>query len=237
MNATDNPFEVYARDYDDWYDEHPDFFSSELAAIRAVLPPRRGPWVEVGIGTGRFAAALGLDVGIEPARAMAELARARGARVLPGRAERLPLSASSVNALFFITTLCFVRDVDASLAEARRVLSADGAIVVAFVPRDSMLGRAAASSDDPFFRLATLRTPAEVFRSLQRGGFLVDRVVQTLLRPETSRRRASETPIPGFDRGSFVACRALLAAPYGPSRSSPPGILDRMDPPYVGSTP
>lgn len=213
MTAADNPFEVRASDYDAWYDEHPHLFASELAAIRAVLPPRHGLWVEVGSGTGRFAAALGVDVGIEPARAMAERARARGVRVLPGKAEHLPFPSSSVNAVFFFTTLCFVRDVNVALAEARRVLSDDGSIVVAFIPRDSTLGRAAAASGDPFFRLATLRSPAEIFCSLELAGFFVDHVMQTLLSPEALDRSPAETPLPGFDRGSFVVCRAFPAAP------------------------
>jgi hypothetical protein len=47
--------------------------------------PEGGTGIEIGVGTGRFAAPLGIKVGVEPARAMGEIARReRGIEVVAG---------------------------------------------------------------------------------------------------------------------------------------------------------
>ncbi len=203
-----NPFETRADEYDAWFDAHPELFESELEAVRAVLPERPGRWVEVGVGTGRFASRLGIELGIEPAAAMADRARRRGVHVLDGVAECLPLADSSVDALFFITTLCFASDVVRALAEARRALVPGGTIVVAFLPRDSELGRrVAVDSSDPFLREARLLSASEVLRAMMGADLTIDRIVQTLT--TFSRPEVFEPPADGFDRGSFVVVRGL----------------------------
>ncbi|MDY6943802.1 MAG: SAM-dependent methyltransferase, partial [Pseudomonadota bacterium] len=62
-------FEVNSRRYDDWFGRHPAVYQSELLAVRAVLPPE-GLGLEIGVGTGRFAAPLGIQVGLDPAASM-----------------------------------------------------------------------------------------------------------------------------------------------------------------------
>ena len=168
----DNPFETRAREYDAWYDEFPNVLRSEILAVRAVLPPP-GQWVEVGVGTGRFAAALGIDSGVEPADAMAVLARGRGIEVICGRAEALPLDSESMDAVFFIATLCFVRDLDLALCEAWRILRPGGCCIVALLPLDSPLGQAthAHASEDVFFKHAQLRTRSEILGALRAAGY------------------------------------------------------------------
>ncbi len=48
--------------YDGWYDsaEGRVIFRDEVACIQLLCPERRGRWVEVGVGAGRFASALGI---------------------------------------------------------------------------------------------------------------------------------------------------------------------------------
>ena len=89
------PFDEHSDAYDDWFDRNDLAYKSELEAIRALLPDYTRA-VEVGVGTGRFAVPLGIDFGIEPSRAMAQLARSRGVRVAEGVAEtfRLRMRAS-----------------------------------------------------------------------------------------------------------------------------------------------
>ncbi len=203
---SENPFEVRAKEYDAWFDEHPGLYESEVLAVRATLPEAPGRWVEVGVGTGRFASRLGIAFGVEPSAAMANLARARGVDVIEGKAERLPFADSSVDAVFFITTLCFVADVSRALAEARRVLVPGGAIVVAFLPRESELGRRiAADPSDPFFNTARLLSTSELLTAVTRAGFRIVRILQTLTHSGAS--EAIEAPTEGFGRGSFVVVR------------------------------
>jgi len=50
------PFEEYWRDYDEWYEKHRDLYLSELKAVETASHGIPRPWLEVGVGTGRFAA-------------------------------------------------------------------------------------------------------------------------------------------------------------------------------------
>jgi ubiquinone/menaquinone biosynthesis C-methylase UbiE len=150
-------------------------------------------------------------MGIEPAAAMAKLARRRGVRVLAGTAEDIPLDDASVQAAFLITALCFVRDVDRSFSEIRRILMRGGAVVVAFLPRESALGRRVLEDGggDPFFREARLLSAAEVVTAITSAGLRVERIVQTLTDPPGVER--VEAPSDGFGRGSFVVvCASML---------------------------
>jgi hypothetical protein len=73
-----DPFEHYAEDYDRWFEEHRTEYGAELATIRRVLPAPDSRAVEVGVGSGRFAAPLGIGLGSEPARALGRMARRGG---------------------------------------------------------------------------------------------------------------------------------------------------------------
>jgi len=206
---SDNPFETRAREYDAWYDQFPNIFRSEVMAIRAVLPPG-GEWVEIGAGTGRFGAELGIRLGVEPSEAMGVLARGRGMEILRGRAEALPLVRESMDAVFFITTLCFVQDLNLALCEAQRILRPGGDCIIGLLPLDSPLGQITHShaSEDTFFKHAQLRTKNEIFRILRSMGFTIRQTVQTLLGSPESFNHAVQSPINGHDHGSFVVVSA-----------------------------
>jgi len=204
-----NPFETHYMEYDRWFDENANLYQAELLAVRAVLPPN-GKWVEIGVGSGRFASELGIPVGIEPAERIATLARARGVRVIRGRAEALPLEDESVDAVFLITTLCFIDDADRAFQEAARVLRCRGHAVVAFIPSDSAFGRLyrAEAAGDRFFRRAILRTKQEVYDALHRAGLNIECRVQTLTGSPSEAGVGVEKPTEGDDVGSFVVVRA-----------------------------
>ena len=207
---TDNPFETSASIYDQWYDEFPAIFHSELLALRALLPPQ-GRWVEIGVGTGRFAAELGIRLGIEPTEGMATLARNRGIDVIRGVAEALPLESTSLDAVFFITTLCFVQSVQSAMAEAYRVLTPGGCCLIGLLPLDSSLGQAtqAQAASDLFFKDARLRTKADVLQALDAAGFTLQTSSQTLLGPPETFASHEPSQQPGHDHGSFVVFRAI----------------------------
>jgi SAM-dependent methyltransferase len=73
-------FETSAQEYDAWFDRHRAVYESELLALKRVIAPG-GLGLEIGVGTGRFAAPLGIAVGVEPAAAMADMAWGRGIKV------------------------------------------------------------------------------------------------------------------------------------------------------------
>jgi len=217
----DSPFETQCHEYDAWFDEQANVYRSELLAIRAVLPDP-GVWVEIGVGSGRFASELGVSLGIEPADGMAALARKRGVEVLKGTAEALPLSDESADAAFLITTLCFLADMDRAFQETRRVLRPGGSVIVAFIPKNSRFGTLyeESAASDPFYKHARFYTTSEVLLALTRAGLNVDRTVQTLTGSPADADEAPESPAAGVERGSFVVVRARL-----PGREPPrPGV-------------
>ena len=202
------PFDRHADAYDAWFDRNDAAYRSELEAVRALLP-RWTRAVEVGVGTGRFAAPLGIELGVEPSRPMAELARARGVRVVEGVAEQLPLDDASFDLVLMVTTVCFLDDLAKALAEAYRVLEDDGHLLIGFLDRDTEAGRRyhERKSESPFYKQAEFRSSEEIFADLHRARFAGLTSVQTIFgRPadmlEPSPVRA------GYGTGLFVVVRA-----------------------------
>lgn len=78
--------------------------------------------LEVGLGTGRFAAHLGIKIDVDPSMAMLAYAAERGVLGLQGTAEALPFKSTILDFALVVTTICFVDDPVAMLVEARRVL-------------------------------------------------------------------------------------------------------------------
>ena len=59
------PFEIHHRRYEAWFEQHAAAYASELLALRPFVPLEgRGRGLEIGVGTGRFAAPLGVSAWI-----------------------------------------------------------------------------------------------------------------------------------------------------------------------------
>src|SRR4030042_209848 len=135
-----NIFDRYYQKYDAWYDRNKFAYLSELEALKKALP-KRGKGLEIGVGTGRFASALGIGYGIEPSSNMVKIARQRGVDARLGFGERLPFNNASFNYVAIIITLCFVKDPQKVLKEARRVLKRRSKIIIGIIDKDSFLGK------------------------------------------------------------------------------------------------
>ena len=178
-------FEELAARYDAWYDSAHGrlLFDLELACLRPLVPPGPGPRLEVGVGSGRFAAALGLEVGLDPARAPLRLAAGRAVAVVQGAGERLPFGGGTFGAVVLVVTLCFADDPATLLGEARRVLAPSGRLVVGVVPLDSAWGRryeAQGRAGHAFYQGARFLTLAEHRRMLTGAGFTITGAYSTL---------------------------------------------------------
>lgn len=203
-----NPFQDHYSEYDAWFDTHENIYQSELLAVRELLP-ERGDWIEIGVGSGRFASRLGISTGVEPADGIAALARDRGITVLKGSAEALPLDDKSVDAAFLITTICFVDELDRTFMEAFRVLRLRGTVIVAFIPQDSQFGKlyTRIADKDRFYKRATFYTRERVLKALTDAGFYIYRTVQTLTGSPEGANEAVEAPTEGHNKGSFIVVR------------------------------
>ncbi len=202
------PFETHHDDYDAWFDEHESAYISELLALRPFVP-WEGRGLEIGAGSGRFAAPLGVAVGLDPSPAMLAHAAARGVVTVRGFAEQMPFADNHFDYALAVTSICFVDSVPLMLAEARRVLKTRGRLVIGFIDRNSPLGQSyvAHQEDDVFYREATFFSADDVERHLLAAGFGIDAWGQTLTRT-LAESREIEPLQPGRGRGAFVVVAA-----------------------------
>ena len=167
--------------YDEWFDKHPQIYHTELEAIQRILPPfKKG--LEIGVGTGRFAKPLGIEVGVEPSEAMAQIAKSRGIQVVPGVAKKLPFADESFDLVLMVTTICFVDDADRALQEIHRILTPKGDLILAFVDKESDLGRFYLANRDKsrFYKEATFYSKKEIFKLLKKHGFILEACNESL---------------------------------------------------------
>jgi SAM-dependent methyltransferase len=216
MNAADRrvmpgqvaPFETHHQRYEAWFDRHASAYLSELLALRAFVP-WQGCGIEIGVGTGRFAAPLGVRVGVDPSPAMLDYAASRGIAVVEGMAESLPFADAAFDHALVVTTICFLKTPASMLSEAHRVLKPGGILVMGFVDRDSALGREylAHQAESVFYRAATFYSSDEVARLLRDAGFIINAWGQTLARPLAETREV-EPLRPGHGQCAFVVVSA-----------------------------
>ncbi len=203
------PFEKYTERYEDWFEKHKYAYLSELKAVSSLLPENRENCLEIGVGTGRFAAPLGVKYGVEPSKRMAEIAKQRGIIVYEGVAEDLPFENERFDCVLIITTICFVDDIEKALKEAYRVLKKGGYIVIGFIDKDSPLGKyyQQIKEKNPFYKEAKFISTKELLKILKRVGFKNFTFVQTIFhKPEDIKQ--VEPVKNGFGEGSFVVVRA-----------------------------
>ncbi|SCL75142.1 Methyltransferase domain protein [Methanoculleus chikugoensis] len=136
-----NVFEQFAEEYDRWFEEHRAEYHAELARFRRLLPHPDSRAVEIGVGSGRFAAPLRIPFGIEPSLALGRMARERGVEVIRGRAESLPLRDGSCSSVLMVTVVCFLDDPVRAFHEIHRILVPGGTLVIGFLERDGEVAR------------------------------------------------------------------------------------------------
>ncbi len=204
--ANTQGYENHASDYDHWFEENPALYQAEIAAIQRLLPSGKG--LEIGAGSGRFTQPLKINTGVEPAKAMREIALQRGLNVVAGVAEELPFADQSFDFAIFVTSTCFLDSPQTAYQEAARVTKKDGSVIVAFLEKNSELGKLYEQHkhENPLFRDATFYGYAEIVAMLEKAGFANFKTVQTVL-PENA-THPKDTVLPGHDQGTFVVVSA-----------------------------
>lgn len=199
-------FDDNAAVYDSWFEDNRPLYQAELEAVKGFIPSE-GMGVEIGVGTGRFAAPLGIAIGLEPSPRMATLARQRGVEVLEGVAEALPFADGAFDFALMVTVVCFLDDVTQAFREAYRILKPQGVLIVGFIDRNSELGRRYSQRKEQsnFYRGATFYSVAELETRLVEAGFAGFNYRQTLFPGQAADQPVAE----GHGRGSFVVVRAI----------------------------
>jgi len=205
-------FDREAGRYDAWFDS-PDgrlLFRAEVDAVQRWLVGLPAPWLDVGVGTGRFAEVLGAPFGVDSAPGALQFARRRGIHVAVARGDALPFPDHRFGAVLLIVTLCFAEP-HGLLAEARRVLSPAGGLIVADVLRDRPWGQwylRLKKADHPFYRHVTFYTFEELEHLLAGAGFVTRKVSAAITQPPGGALSAEEAIEGLHPAASFVSILA-----------------------------
>ena len=194
-------FDSLALEYDAWFDNEGSFiFFIEVQAFRELLPTSLKPWLEIGVGSGRFAQALGIETGVDPSIKLVEMARRRDVNAFLGRGEQELFDGESFGTVFLIVTLCFLDSPLEVLEEANRILMPGGKIVMGLVLKESPWGKfylQKKKQGHRFYKYATFYRYDEVTKLLEQAGFLIEQVISTLFqRPGKVKRM--ELPERGY---------------------------------------
>ena len=231
-------FDEYADQYDEWFFKNEKVLASEVALLAHVLE-KPGRALSVGCGSGIFEAILkkqfgiAIQHGIEPAEPMAEIARKRGLQVRIGTAEEGDYGDQEYDTVLFNGTPSYIEDLGRAFRNAFGALRDGGAIVVVDVPKESSyamlynLAKEVGSWDHEYFagakppnpypiafvQEARWRSTPEKVSLLEQAGFVDFSFAQTLTRHPAYSDDLVEEPVEGFDRGDYVAIRAIKPTP------------------------
>ena len=201
-----NFFDDNHEKYDKWYERNKWAYLSELEAVKKVLPKNRYG-LEVGVGSGRFAAPLGINIGIDPSKKMVELARERGVDAALGVGEDLSFKDCTFDYVAIIVTLCFVQDPEKVTAESARVLKPGGKIIIGIIDKESFLGKFYQKKGSIFYGHARFFDIEEVVQMLGAAGFSDFLYYQTVF-DYPDKLHAIEKPLKGYGKGGFVVISA-----------------------------
>jgi len=202
------PFDQYTDEYEAWFVNNKYVFQSELNAIKKALPDK-GDAIEVGIGSGIFAAPLGIREGVDPSEAMREKAKKRGIRVMDAVAENLPYADQSKDVVLMVTTICFVDDIYKSFREVHRVLKDGGYFIIGFVDKNSLVGKFYLGQKDEnvFYEDAIFWGTEELYEILKDTGFKINNTFQTVFGKIEEINKVQDVLV-GYSQGGFVVIKA-----------------------------
>jgi ubiquinone/menaquinone biosynthesis C-methylase UbiE len=203
------PFEQHYAEYENWFERNKFAYQSELAAVKEFIPDnKRG--IEIGIGSGRFAALIGIKIGIDPSPKMREIAKNHGLEVYDAVAEALPFNDVSFDFALMVTTICFVDDIRLAFKEAYRILDPSGFLIVGFIDKNSLSGKLYERNKQKsvFYRHAHFYSTDEVISYLKKEGFKDFEILQTIFHG-LSEISEVEPIKKGYGEGSFVVIKVI----------------------------
>jgi len=204
-------FDEHVAEYEEWFEQYPWVFKSEVEALRDMLPVgEKLNGIEVGLGTGRFSKALGIKEGIEPSRAMREAAIGRGIEVMDGVAESLPYGDHRFDFVLMNFCISYFAELHPPFKEAHRVLKSNGVLVVGFIDKNSIIGRyyEAHKPESTFYKHANFYSVDKVLNELTRARLKNTSTCQTLFN-SLDEIKEFQTSKPGSGEGSFVVVKAM----------------------------
>lgn len=208
-------FDEYAQAYDLWY-EKPFGMSAyklELECLKKLYQQSKTS-LEIGVGSGRFAFALGVRYGVDTSKELLKIAIRRGVYGVLGKAEALPFKEETFDEVLIVVSLCFFEDPLASLKEANRVLKAEGSLLLGLVLSESPWAefyKDKAKKGHPIYKNAKFYSYHQLASILKETGFGTDEVYTTLFeKPQDEKALKTKEIRKGFwQEGGFFCIRAI----------------------------
>jgi ubiquinone/menaquinone biosynthesis C-methylase UbiE len=206
-------FDDFAERYDAWYDKPfgKSAFNLEKACIASLCKNLKQPFLEIGVGTGRFAEALKIEYGIDSSAGVLRFAKKRGTTAIRGKGEKLPFPNKSFGAVFIIVTLCFVDEPIKVLKEASRVLIDDGSIILGLILRESPWANfymRKGSSGNIFYEVARFYSSNELEEMLRETNLEITEASSTIFQAPTEEPLRFENPRKGRHKhAGFLAVK------------------------------
>ncbi len=168
------PFDIFTEEYDLWFDTKGKYdYIAELHSLKRFVKNSRRS-VEIGVGTGRFAGALDIEIGIDPSFNSLLLAKRRVDMLICGKAENLPFKDGSFDQVLVVVSICFFDDVEMASKEIRRITRKGGRLIIGLVPRNTCTGEYymyLGKKHHRFYEYARFYTNREIIDIFERFGF------------------------------------------------------------------
>ena len=202
------PFERYPYKYDQWFIRNEYAYKSELLAINKKLP-RSKNGIEIGVGSGRFAAPLGIKLGVEPSSKMRMLSKNRKIDLIDSIAENLPFRSFIFDFVLLVTTICFIDDIEVAFKEIFKILKPEGILIIGFIDRNSEIGKLYEKhkQSNVFYSIADFYSVKEVISFLSKAKFQNFNFCQTIFHPLSVINKIERVK-KGYGKGSFVVIKA-----------------------------
>lgn len=204
-----NLFDDKADDYELWFKENKNIFESEINALKAVLPYGK-TGIEIGAGTGIFAKRLGINIGVEPSKAMSQSAKEKGIQIINAVAEDMPIPDKTFDVALMVTVDCFLVSIETAFTEIHRILKDDGYFVIAFIDKATPLGMKYEENKgcSKYYSSANFRSASEIKKLLVESGFNIVQTKQTIFSLENTLQRVTD----GLGEGVFAVIKAKKIA-------------------------
>lgn len=201
-------FEEHFQQYDKWFDSHKWIYKSEIEALRKLIP-QEGIGLEIGIGTSRFSTPFGINIGIDPSRKMANIAKEKGIDAICAVGEYLPFKEEIFDFVLIVTTICFLEDPFKTLKETGTILKKGGSVIIGFIDKMSKLGRLYESRKEEkiFYQAAKFYSVKDLQKWFDKLSFANFSFYQTIFH-ELNKTNMIEPIKEGYGEGSFVAFKA-----------------------------
>ncbi len=223
-------FDQYAEKYDSWFLTNTNVLMSEVKLVAKTLENCQNIF-SVGCGSGLFESILKdeygiiIENGLEPSKDMAKIASKRGINVDINTAEEYDYANKKYDTILYNGCPGYITDLEKAIRNSYEALNKGGKIIIIDIPKESGYGllynlaKSVKSWNNTLLKdvfprnpypielveQANWRTTQEKIAVIEKIGFQDLSFYQTLTTHPVYSDDSVEEPIPGYDKGDYVA--------------------------------